>query len=109
MTTLSIPGLVVDGHIGDSEPITAIDANSLNGGVLNVKIGDSRISKIMGIKEFGLSHATVAAFTVPPTSSVGVEISTAGTLDGDTSTGDLEEGTIPFLISPSGLTLEDHL
>lgn len=109
MTTLSISGLVVDGHISDSESITSIDANSLNGGVLNVKVGDSRISKIMGVEELGLSHATVAAFAVPPTSTVGVEIGTTGTFDGDTSTGDLEEWAIPFLVSPSGLTLEDHL
>lgn len=109
VTTLSVTSLIVDGHIGDSKSIAAVDANSLNRGVLNVKVRDGRGGKIMGIEELWLSLATVATFAVPPTRSVGVKVGTAGALDGNASTRDLEEWTVPFLVSPGGLTLEDHL
>jgi hypothetical protein len=109
VTTGIITSLVVDSHIRDGETIAAVNANSLDWSVLDVKVGDSRIGKIMGVEELGLSLATVAAFAIPPTSSVGVEIGTAGALDGNSSTGDLEEWTTPFLVSPSSLTLEDYL
>lgn len=109
MTTGIITSLVVDGHIRDSEAIAAVNANSLDWSVLNVKVGDSRISKIMGVEELGLSLATIATFAIPPTSSVGVKIGATGALDGNSSTRDLEEWTTPFLITPGSLTLEDDL
>jgi hypothetical protein len=109
MAASSITGFIVNSHIGDGESITAIDANSLDGCVLDVKIRDSRGNKIMGIEELGLRNATVATFAVPPTRTIGVQVGTASTLDGDSGTGDLEEWATPFLVSPGSLTLEDDL
>jgi hypothetical protein len=109
MATSTITGFIVNSHIGDSESITAVDANSLNRSILDVKVRDSRRDEIMGIEELGLGNATVATFAVPPTRTIGVEVGTAGTLDGDSSTGDLEEWATPFLVSPGGLTFEDDL
>lgn len=109
MAASTITGFIVNRHIGDSESITAVDANSLNRSVLDVKVRDSRRDKIMGIEELGLGLATVGTFTVPPTCAVGVQVGTAGTLDGDSSTRNLQQGATPFLVSPGGLTLEDDL
>jgi hypothetical protein len=63
----------------------------------------------VGVEELGLRHATVASLSVPPAGSVGVQLGATGTLDVDSSTFDLEERTIPFLVSPSCLALKDNL
>ena len=63
----------------------------------------------MGVEELGLGLAPVGTFTVPPTRTIRVQGGTTGTLDGDSSSGDLEKGATPFLVSPGGLTLEDDL
>lgn len=99
----------VDSHVRDSETIAAVDANSLDGGVVDVKIGDGRVGQVMSVEELGLGLAAVGTFAVPPARSIRVQVGAAGALDGDAFTGNLEEGAGPFLVSPGGLALEDDL
>lgn len=63
----------------------------------------------MGVEELGLRHTTVTSFSIPPAGSVGVQLGATGTLDLDSCALDLEERTVPFLVSPSCLALEDNL
>jgi hypothetical protein len=109
VTAGGVTGLIVDGHISDSQSITSVDADRLNGSVLNIEIGNGGRAEIVGVEELGLRHATVASLSVPPAGSVGVQLSATGTLDVDSSALDLEERTIPFLVSPSCLALKDNL
>jgi hypothetical protein len=40
VTASGVTGLIVDGHISDSQSITSVDADRLNGSVLNIEIGN---------------------------------------------------------------------
>lgn len=109
MASLRITGRIIDRHIGDSQAARAINTNGLNWGVLDMKIGDSGVDKIMCIEELGLGLATIAAFAIPPTSTVGVQISTRGALNIDPGAFNLEQWANPFLVAPGGLAFEDNL
>jgi hypothetical protein len=74
-----------------------------------VKVGDRRVSETVGVEELGLGDTTVGTLAVPPAGSIGVEVSTARTLDGDLGALDLQERAIPLLVAPGRLTLEDDL
>lgn len=106
---ISITRFVVDGHISDRQSITSIDTDSLDGCVLDVEVRDCRVGEIMGIEELGLGHTTIASFAVPPAGSITVEVRISCTLDGDASAGDLEQGSVPFFVTPGCLTFEDDL
>lgn len=81
----------------------------LNGCVLDVQVLDGRGCQAVGIEKLGFGDTPVAAFGIPPTCAVGVQGRTAGTLDRDIVTLDLEQGPLPFLVAPGGLALEDDL
>jgi hypothetical protein len=74
-----------------------------------VKVGDGRVGQVVSVEELGLGDTTVAALAVPPTSTVRVQVGTTSTLDGDLGALDLQEGSVPFTVTPGSLTLEDDL
>lgn len=110
VATCTVTGLVVNGHLVDSQSITAIDANGLHGSVLNVQVIDrGRAGQTVSGKELGLCLATVSTLAIPPAGTIRVELRAAGTGDGDILALDLQHGARPLLIAPSGCTLEDDL
>lgn len=109
MAARAVSGLVVDSHIGDSQPVTSINADRLNRGVLDVEIRDSRIGEIMRIEELGLRLAPVTSLAIPPTRSIGIQVCAVGTLNRDAGAFNLEQGAIPLLVTPGGLTFENDL
>ena len=110
MATSRVTGAVVDSHVGDSETLTTVNADSLDGGVLNVEIGDAGgTGQVVGVEELGLGLAAVGSLAVPPAGPLGVQLGAAGTLDSDILALDLQERTVPLLVTPGGLTLEDDL
>lgn len=63
----------------------------------------------MCIEELRLGLATTATFSIPPTSTVGVQNGATGASDGNASTLNLEQGPVPLLVAPSSRALEDDL
>lgn len=107
---LAVSGRVVDGHAGDGEPVRAVDADGLDGRVLDVQVGDTRGSgEVMRVEELRLRHAAGAALAVPVLGTAAVEDSTRCTLDGDGLALNLQEGTGPFFVAPGRRTFEDDL
>lgn len=105
----AVTGGVVNGHIGDGQAIAAVDADGLHGCVFDVQVRDARVGQRVRGEELGLRLAAVAALRVPPAGSVGVQLCTGGSLDGDALALDLEERAFPFLVAPGGGALEDDL
>lgn len=108
-STRVVPGLVVNRHIGNSQTISAIDTNRLDGGVLDIQRVNGRRDKIMGIEEFWLRLAAVATLPVPPIGAVAIEIGATCASNGDAGAFDLEQRAVPFFVTPSRLAFEDHL
>ena len=109
VTTRIVTGGVVNGHVGDGQPIATVDTDGLDGGVLNVEVLDGRVGQIVGVEELGLGNAAVGALTIPPAGSVGVQLGPIGAPDGDAVALDLEQRSIPLLVLPRGGALEDDL
>jgi hypothetical protein len=74
-----------------------------------VKIGDGGVGEGMSIEKLGLSLAAIAALTIPPTGTIGVQRGTRCALDVDPSAFNLEQWAGPFLVAPGGLAFEDNL
>lgn len=110
VATRGIAVRVIDGHVRHGEALAAIDADGLDGRVLDVQVDDGRgpRQRVRG-EELGLVHAAVAALAVPPASSLAVEDGAAGALDGDVFAFDLEEGAVPFLVAPGCRSFKNDL
>lgn len=107
---LAVSGRVVDGHAGDGEPVRAVDADGLDGRVLDMQVGDARGSgEVMRVEELGLRHAAGAALAVPVLGTAPVEDGTRCALDGDGLALDLQEGSGPFFVAPGCRALKDDL
>lgn len=106
---ISIAVRAVDSHVSDGQPVRAVDADGLNGRVLDVQVGDGAVRQIMGVEELGLRLAAVGALAVPPTGTVGVEVGPGGAFDGDLGALDLQQRAIPLFIAPSSLAFKDDL
>lgn len=63
----------------------------------------------MGIEELGLRLATVGTLAIPPALSSTVDSVVRGTSNNDVGARDLNQGSVPFLVSEGGLTVEDNL
>lgn len=101
--------LVIDSHVGDGQTISAVDADCLDGGVLDVEVGDGRGDQIVSIEEFWLGGTTATTLAIPPAGAVGVEICSRGTTNLDSGPLDLEQGSSPFFIAPGCLPFKDDL
>lgn len=107
--TEGISSLVVDGHAGDGQSVRIVDRDSLHGGVLDVKVCDGRVCKIMGVEELGLRDASRPSFAVPPKCPVAIQIGSRGARDFDSGTFDLQKRPAPFGVGPGGFTFENDL
>jgi hypothetical protein len=63
----------------------------------------------MRIEELGLRLATIGSLTIPPALSSTVDSVIGSTSNNDVGTRDLNQRSIPFFVSESGLAVEDNL
>lgn len=108
MTALGVTELVVESKLVNLKTVDTVDANSLNGSVLDVKVVDLGSSELMGREELGLRLATVSAAAIPVELTLGVKNSTRA-LNGDLVSRDLQKRALPLLVAPGGGSLEDNL
>lgn len=106
---LAVTGRVVDSHAGNGKPVRTIDADGLDGRVLDVQVGDGRAGKVMRVKELGLRHAARATLAIPVLGTTTVEDGTGCSLDGNGLALDLQERSVPLFVTPGCRTLEDDL
>lgn len=110
MATLGVTGAIVDGHFVDSQTLAAVDADGLDGSVLDVKIVDLRFAgQLVGSEELRLGFTAIATLAVPPARTIGVQFGAAGTGDSDVLAANIEKRTLPFLVTPGGCALKDDL
>lgn len=109
VASLGIAGRGVDGHLVDGQAVTAVDGDHLNRRVDNLDVVDVRVKHLVGGEELGLRFATVGALGVPVLLAEAVQRRAGGTLDGDASTGNGQQGSLPLLVAEGGLSLEDDL
>ena len=62
---LAVTGRVVNGHASNGQTVCTVDADRLDGRVLDVQVGDGRVGKVMGIEKLGLRHAARATLAIP--------------------------------------------
>ena len=91
------------------DQVVRLDTECLNGRVLDVQAVNGRIVQVMGVEELGLGLAAVGSLAVPPACSPTVDGVVGGTSDTDLRSGDLNQRSVPFLVSEGGLTTEDDL
>lgn len=105
-----VAGRVIDDHVGHGQALAAIDADGLDGRVLDVEVRDGRRARQgMRGEELGLRLAAIAALAVPPARTVRVEQGSTSSRDGDVVSLDLEQRARPFLVAPGCGPLKDDL
>jgi hypothetical protein len=109
VATLAITVGVVNSDSIHSKAICIVDAEDLDGGVLDVNALDLGVDHLVGSEELWLSLAAVGSLAIPPARTISIEDGTRSTLDGNVSSGDGDQGTVPFLVAEGGLSLEDDL
>lgn len=109
VATLGVTIRIVDDDAVEVQCLRAVDAEDLHGRVLDGKALNLGVDQLVGREELGLLLATVGSLGVPPASTISVEHGARGTLDGDISSRNRDQGTLPLLVAKSGSTLEDDL
>lgn len=109
VATTGVAGRVVQVDIVDAKVGGAVDAESLDGSVLDTQSLDPGVLKGVGVEELGLGLSTVAALSVPPLGTVSIDNVARGTLDGDGASGEGDQRTLPLLVTERGSTLEGDL
>jgi hypothetical protein len=99
-------GGVIDQHVLDGE-VVGLDAEALDGGVVDLQTDDVGLVQLVGGEELGLLLAAVASLAVPPTSTSAVNLGTGVLLDGDAGTGHGDQGAGPFFVTEGGGAIED--
>lgn len=87
VTTVAIAIGVVDRDSTNSEIVCIIDAEDLDGRVLDIDVLDLRIDHLVGREELGLRLAAVTALSVPPAGTISIEDSSGSSLNGDARSG----------------------
>lgn len=106
---LAVTGRVVDSHAGNGKPVRTVDADGLDGRVLDVQVGDGRAGEVMRVKELGLCHTARATLAIPVLGTTAVEDGTGCSLDGDGLSLDLQERPCPLFVAPGCRALKDDL
>ncbi len=109
VTSLAVSIGVVDVDAIQSKAIGAVDAEDLNGGVLDRDALDLGVDQFVGIEELGLLLAAVTPLAIPPAGSIAIENGTGGSPDSDIGPGDGDQGARPFLVAEGSGSLEDNL
>jgi hypothetical protein len=108
VATLAVTLGIVDGDVGQVD-VVALDTEDLDGGVLDVQSLYGGGLELVGVDELGLGLATVGTLAVPPAGTLAVDDSAGGLGDGDALTAEADQGSLPFLVSEGGGTLEGYL
>ena len=99
---------VIDGYIGDVQ-VVRLDAEALDGGVIDLEAGDGRGVQLVGREELGLGLSTIAPLSIPPAGSVSVNLGTGFLLDLDVGSGHGNKRALPLLVAEGSFTREDDL
>lgn len=62
---LAVTSSVINSHASNSQTIRTVDADGLDGRVLNMKVGYGRAGEVMRVEELGLRHASRAPLAIP--------------------------------------------
>jgi hypothetical protein len=89
--------------------VVGLDAEAMDGGVVDLQTDDVRLVQLVGREELGLLLAAVATLAVPPTSTITLNLTTRVLLDGNAGSGRGDQGALPFLVAEGGGTVEDDL
>lgn len=108
MATVAITVGVINGDVIEDQ-VVGLHTESLDGGVLDVQVGNGRIGHGVCIEEFGLGLAAVGSLAVPPAGTTTIDDMARGTSNIDVLAGEADKGTLPLLVSEGGLTLEGNL
>lgn len=108
MTTVIIAVRVVDCDTVQDQVIR-LNAEGLDGRVLNIQASDGRVIEIVGIEELWLGLSTIGSLAVPPALSTAVDGVVGSTGNDDVGAGDTDERSIPLLVAEGSLALEDDL
>lgn len=92
---------MIQGKIG-----SGVDAEPLDGGILDIEVRDGGLLHRMRVEELGLSLATVRALAIPPLCAVAIDDMPRGAVHGDLSTRDGDQGALPLLVAKGSSTLE---
>jgi hypothetical protein len=85
VATLAVTIGVVDSDSIQSKAIGTVDAEDLDGRVLDVDVLDLGVDHLVGIEELGLGFAAVGSLAIPPASTISIEDGTGGSLDSNVS------------------------
>ena len=108
VTALAVTILVIKSELVDSKTINTVDAHSLNRSVLDIKIVNLGVSKLMSCKELGLCFSTVSSISIPIFLTTSIKHSTRA-LNSDLVSRDLHKRPLPLLVAPGSGSLEDDL
>jgi len=86
-----------------------VDAESLHGGIDDVKALNPRVGDFVGAKELGLDLAPISSHAVPPSLSLTIDGVTGGAFDNNILARDGNERSGPLFISESCLAREYYL
>lgn len=101
---------VVDSDILDGESRGVVNADGLDGRVLDVQALDDGVAvELVGVEELGLVDTAVGALAVPPPATVTINQVALGTSDRDIGSGNPDQRTVPLLVAEGRGTLEDDL
>lgn len=106
VATLGVTEGIIEGDALQIDVGTGVDAEGLDRGVEDVEVVDVGVLHGVGVEEFGLRLAAVAALGIPPTLTLTVDGVTRGTVDGQFATAEGDERTLPLLVAKGGLALE---
>lgn len=101
---------IVDSDILNSQSRSVVDADGLDGRVLDVQALDDGVAvKLVGVEELGLVDTAVGALAVPPPATVTINQVALGTSDRDIGSGNTDQRTVPLFVAEGRGTLEDDL
>lgn len=109
VATLGVTEGVVKGDISQLDVVAGVDAEGLDGGVLDVEALDLGVLHGVSVEELGLLLAAVGTLGIPPALTLAVDGVAGSTRDGETVTAEGDERTLPLLVAKGGLALEDDV
>lgn len=109
VATVAVTIGIVNSNSIQSKAIGTVDAEDLDGGVLDIDVLNLGVDQVVGSEELGLSLAAVGSLAVPPAGTISIEDGARSSLDSNVSSGDGDQRTRPFLVAEGGHSLEDDL
>lgn len=108
MATIAITIRVINRDTVQKQ-IVRLNAERLNGCILDIETGNSRVIQAVSVKELGLGLATIGTLTIPPALTTTVDGVVGRSGDEDVGSGDADKGAFPFFVAKGGFAAEDDL